>query len=120
EAQPSLLDMVAALDMPELPDWENLCAMYELPRPPRLLLDVAAELNQAYSVEQPLQSLLRRHRLLALAGAPLHDRLGVMRELSVQDAGSLFWEDDIRTFETARLKELHLEATSAVKGRKLA
>jgi hypothetical protein len=120
EAQPSLLDMVAALDMPELPDWENLCAMYELPRPPKLLLDVAAELNQAYSAEQPLQSLLRRHRLLALAGAPLHDRLGVMRELSVQDAGSPFWEDDIRTFETARLKELHLEATTAVKGRKLA
>src|SRR4051812_2303438 len=61
--QPALLDMVAALDMPELPEWETLSSTYEMTRPPRLMLEAAAELNEAYALEQPLQSLLKRHRL---------------------------------------------------------
>src|SRR5947209_5418755 len=38
EAQPSLLDLVAALDLAELEEWENACVMYGLPAPPHLLL----------------------------------------------------------------------------------
>ena len=41
EAVPPLLDVVAALDLPELEEWEQLCGMYELPRPVRLHIETA-------------------------------------------------------------------------------
>jgi hypothetical protein len=114
-----LLDLVGALDMPELPDWEALCAAYEIMAPPRLMLEAAQELNEAYAAEQPLQTLLSKHRTLALARAPMSERIAVMRELAVQDPAGGFWDEDIRTYETALIKELHSEATAAVRAKAL-
>src|SRR5687767_9088108 len=51
EAQPSLLDLVAALDFPELQEFQNTCSIYELSPPPKLLMEVAQELNEAYALE---------------------------------------------------------------------
>ena len=114
---PALLDIVNALDIPEGVDWENIAAIYGLARPPKLLIAAAQELNEAYSTEQPLKTLLARHRRLALAHAPLNDRLTVMRELAGLDPTSVFWEDDIQAFETVRARELTAQANTAIRNR---
>ena len=64
EIEPNLLDLVATLDFPERTHWEAVCAKLQIARPPSLLVDVAAELNEAYALEQPAAALLRQHRLL--------------------------------------------------------
>lgn len=107
EAAPNLLDQVALLDFPERAEWEELASLYEeLRKPTPLLIEVAEELNEAYAIEQPLQKLLSRHRLLALAQAPLAKRIEVLRKLHQLDPSSTFWEDDLRDLEEARLSEL--------------
>lgn len=66
ESEPKLLDAIAALDFPERPEWDDLVQMHDLPMAPRLPIEPARLLNEAYAEENPLQDLLRRHRRLAL------------------------------------------------------
>ncbi len=114
---PNLLDLVAQLDLPDPQAWADFCASNGLPVPPALQLERAAQLNDAYAQDQPLEHLLSRHRLLALSRAPLRQRLSVMREIAQVDAGTPYWEKDIRVFEQARLKELPASFHAAVKSR---
>jgi hypothetical protein len=106
QADPDLLDQVAILDFPEKPQWEEVLLTYSIPSPPRLLLLTAEALNEAYSLVQPLEQLLRKHRLLALARAPLMARLGVMRQIAKLDAGNPVWAEDIGEFEKVRIRQL--------------
>jgi hypothetical protein len=111
---PNLLDFVGDLDLPE-PDasrWRQICTMYGLPEAPRLLLEEATALNEAYSEALPLAELMSHHRLLALARAPLPERLSVMRQLATHDASTAYWEEDIRAGETARLEEIRISAAT--------
>lgn len=71
EIAPNLLDLVATLDFPEREQFIQLLIAYSQPRPEPLLLDVAARLNEAYALHEPLERLLERHRLYALARCPL-------------------------------------------------
>ena len=82
--------------------------------PPPVLLDVAAELNEAYSVEQPLAALLQRHRLLAMARSPLWLRIATLRRLAELDGNNPVWAEDLHTFEQERLKQLQQEAAAAI------
>ena len=107
EADPNLLDLVAILDFPERQEWRKLCATHGISEPPSLDIDSAVELNEAYALVEPQGALLIRHRRLALAMAPLSERLAVMRKLSELDPASTFWQQDIRVFEDARIEELH-------------
>jgi hypothetical protein len=106
EEQPNLLDLVAALDLPDLAEWREACFGYEMPEPPPLAMESAAALNEAYAEIEPLRAALARHRLLALACAPLQDRLATIRELAGNDPSAAFWDEDVRTFERARLEEI--------------
>src|SRR5665213_2840312 len=106
EAAPNLLDLVATLDMPELAEWKQVCFRFELPDAPPLMLDAAATLNEAYAHEQPLEALMAYHRMMALAGAPLKQRLAVMRRIDDQDTTSAVLADDLRLFESLRLAEI--------------
>jgi len=106
EETPNLLDVVAALDLPEAPLWVEYCQSSGLPVPALLQMDRAAQLNEAYGVEQPLETLLDHHRLLALKRGPVRERLAVIRQLAAQDPTSNFWERDLRTFERARVLQL--------------
>ncbi|QOV87995.1 hypothetical protein [Humisphaera borealis] len=116
EAPPNLLDLVAALDLPDAEGWVEMCQRNDMPVPPPLQMDRAAQLNDAYGQDQPLQQLYATHRRLALAKGPLADRLDVMRQLAAADPGP-FWEKDIRTFEAARFKELRVGFAVAAKER---
>jgi hypothetical protein len=117
ESQPNILEMVAALDISEIQEWEQLCATYDLARPMRMMVDAAQELNEAYAQEKPLEGLLSDHRLLALAHAPLRDRLEVIRELAAIDSGNPCWGEDQEMFENVRARELRADVTNAIKSR---
>ncbi len=91
--------------------------IYELPVAPKLALEQAEALNEAYAEQDPLEDLLRRHRRLALQRAPLRSRISVMRKLAAQDALNPIWNDDLRTFEKARFREIQAEAAFAAQSR---
>jgi hypothetical protein len=117
DESPNLLDLVAAIDLPDPQAWMDFCQNNNLPVPPPLQLDRAAQLNDAYAQDQPLEHLLTQHRLLALSRGPIGERLAILRKIASIDAGSTTWEKDIRVFEKARLKELPAEFYAAVKSR---
>ncbi len=112
QTEPVLLDQLAILDFPERPQWEELAASYGLPAPPQLKLETALALNEAYTDEQPLEELLRKHRLLALARGTLLGRLSVMRRIAQLDSGNPVWKEDIRDFEKQRFREIQNELTA--------
>ena len=107
QTEPVLLDEVAALDFPERKQWEQLCVNHMVPMPPPLDLDTATMLNEAYADDQPVEELLRKHRLLALGRAPLAVRLGLLRRLAELEPRNQAWEEDVRNFERARIQQLH-------------
>ena len=117
DAKPPLLDQVTLLDFPERAEWDETTGMYGLQTSPGLLLDVAADLNEAYALEQPLEGIMRRHRLAALGREPLSVRLQIMRQIQKHDPDSQVWRDDIREFEKSRFSQIESEAgTAATKG----
>jgi hypothetical protein len=115
QAKPMLLDQLAVLDFPERSEWADVTSMYDLPAPPRLNLEGAELLNEAYAAMLPLDGLLREHRRLALTRAPLGTRLKVMRRIAELDSANPFWNDDISEFEKARFGEIEGEIKRAVK-----
>jgi hypothetical protein len=115
EQPPNLLDLISQLDLPDPQAWAEFCQNNGYPVPPALQLERAAQLNEAYAQDQPLEHLLSRHRLLALSRAPVRQRLDAMRKIAEMDPGNANWEKDIRTFEQARLKELPATFYEAVK-----
>ena len=106
QAEPPVLDLLAILDFPERERWEEIAILYEVSSPPKLRLDIAQTLNEAYAIVQPLEQLLRRHRLLALARASLPSRLSVMQEIARLDPANQLWSDDVRLFEKKRFEDL--------------
>lgn len=113
EQEPNLLDMVALLDFEELPTWRDMLVDWGMAEPPEILIEIAADLNKAYAEQQPLESLLRQHRILALARAPLSARIATLRKICTQDAGNEIWTSDLALLEKARLKQLPAEAEAA-------
>jgi hypothetical protein len=115
EIDPNLLDVVAILDLPERDQWLDLAKRSSIAPPTPLMLDVAAALNEAYAVEQPLAALLQHHRLLALTHAPLPARIQTLRRLAQMDADNPIWQEDLRTFEQERQKQIQAEVEAAVR-----
>jgi hypothetical protein len=113
EILPNLLDVVATLDFPERDYWAQLCNYHGIFVPPPLQMDVAADLNEAYAIEQPLETLMSRHRLLALAHSPLKMRVKTLRDLAEVDRDNPIWREDLITFERERQKEIQQEAAGA-------
>jgi hypothetical protein len=107
--EPNVLDVLAVLDFVERAHWDQLLAASGLPTTPLFRIETAAALNRAYAEAQPLEHLLRQHRLLALARAPLAERLAVLRQLAQHDAANPVWQQDAAAFETARLRQLREE-----------
>ena len=53
ESEPKLLEAVAALDFPERVEWDDLVQMHELTSAPRLPIEPARLLNEAYAEQDP-------------------------------------------------------------------
>ncbi|MEZ6121133.1 MAG: hypothetical protein R3C28_31830 [Pirellulaceae bacterium] len=65
EVAPNLLDAVALLDSIDHESWRQVQVTHEMVAPQACSWILAAELNEAYSPKRPLQTLLKKHRLLA-------------------------------------------------------
>lgn len=120
ERKPALLDLVALLDFPELAAWRQLLQQWGLAQPPALAMEWAAELNEAYAEQQPLEGLLSKHRLFALARAPLPARIAILRRIYALDPHNPAWQTDLELLEKARLKQIAGEMEAAFRQRKLA
>ncbi len=110
---PSLTELLPSLHIPERDRWIAACQAAGVPAPPRLLAAGVDELTDARTREQHLQALLSRHRILALAVAPVRDRLDVALALAEQDPQNPCWPLNVRDLEAARLRELHGKAKFA-------
>jgi len=115
EEDPNILELVATLDFPGREEWCGLLKMWNREPPPQLLLDIASQINETYAIEAPLQTLLKRHRLLPLAGASLAERIVTLRELATADPDTAVWQQDVETLEQARSKEIRSDMEETVK-----
>ena len=114
DREPNLLDAVALLDFPEAAQWGEYVRQFGLAGPPTLRSDIAMDLNDAYTTNSELGDILRQHRMLALARAPLGSRLKVLRQIARQDAGNPIWLEDVRSWERVRHSQLASETEGAV------
>ncbi|GIW76581.1 MAG: hypothetical protein KatS3mg104_1644 [Phycisphaerae bacterium] len=115
EKTPALLDMVSVADFPEFPLWESICAMHQLPQPTRVSIELAAELNEAYSAYRKIAQVLQLHRIAAIALAPIRDRIKILKELIKIDPMTVFWKQDLVELEKVRILQLRSELAEAAK-----
>ncbi|MCL4191088.1 MAG: hypothetical protein KJZ87_05040 [Thermoguttaceae bacterium] len=113
DIDPNLVDLTGLLDFPEREAFLRLCVAHRIAVPTSIDLDIAAELNQAYAAEQPIESLLRVHRRYAMARAPIAERLVILRRLAELDPQSPIWREDVLLFEKERARELRTELLAA-------
>lgn len=110
EVEPAILDLVAALNFPGRPSWDEVLTMYGLPVPPGVNLPRAAALNQAYEHHQFIEPLLKEYRRLCLTHASLPQRVTVLRQLSQTDPTNSSWTDDLIACEAPALREMQQTA----------
>ena len=113
EREPGLVDVIAELDFPLLEEWQEMLIQWGMQLPPQLQMEIAGRLNAAYAEQMPLESLFRRHRMLALARAPLPARLNVLRQIRKQDADNPAWPTDVEQYERQRVKQLSTDISAA-------
>lgn len=113
DQEPKLLDLVGELDLPAAEEWQGMAAQWGLDLPPELMLDIAAELNSAYAELMPLEQLLRTHRRLAIARAPMRDRIQVLRKLVDADPLAEGWRADLEAYDRVRLSQVRVEVNQA-------
>ncbi|MGB9688193.1 hypothetical protein [Thermogutta sp.] len=116
---PRLLDAVDILDLPDRDAWVDICTLKRLPQPPELLTQYVAELNEAYESEQGLAGLVRQHRLLALARAPLAKRAAVLRQLAEAEPENPVWVEDLQMLERFWLDQISQEIQDHLKAEDL-
>ena len=114
EADPPLLDAVAALDFAEQDDWLDVCLRHDYEPPEPLDAAAAAALEEEYLVADSVGGLMRRQRMLALARAPLDRRIEVLRRIAAADPNPQ-WEADLADWQGVRVKQIEREAAAAAK-----
>ncbi|MEZ6131443.1 MAG: hypothetical protein R3C59_22440 [Planctomycetaceae bacterium] len=117
EQEPNLLEVVSILDFPELAEWNDFVAELGLTVTPELQIDIATDINGAYSDDEPLERLLKKFRLLSLARAPLRNRIDLLRQIAKHDVGTAYWKDDLKSYEQVRIRQIADEARDAIAGR---
>ena len=113
--RPNAMEAAASLDFPELPEWEEILQFLGIGVPQRLDQDKVQQLNEAIVEGQPIEELLKQHRRLAIAKAPLSWRLKVLRRIAEVDEMNPIWLEDIENYEAARRKTLADEVEAAIK-----
>ncbi|HBV63523.1 MAG TPA: hypothetical protein DEF45_10925, partial [Rhodopirellula sp.] len=113
--RPNAMEAAASLDFPELPEWEEILQFLGIGVPQRLDQDKVQQLNEAIVEGQPIEELLKQHRRLAIAKAPLSWRPKVLRRIAEVDEMNPIWLEDIESYEVARSKTLADEVNAAIK-----
>ncbi len=117
ELEPPVLNEVASLDFPRLDEWVGLLLNLDMETPPLLNHDLAELIDSAYTDQRPMEILLRRHRALAIAKAPLGKRIQVLSQLLQRDPGNAGWTEDMERWQTARLAQIRVELREAMAAR---
>lgn len=113
--RPNVMEAAASLDFPELNEWREILQFLGVPVPQLLDQDKVQQLNEAIVETQPIEELLKQHRKLAIARAPLSWRLKVLRRIAKVDAMNPIWMEDVENYEAARRKTLANEVDTAIK-----
>src|SRR6056297_1145651 len=111
---PNAIDDASKLDFSEAEEWFDILQFLGITVPPPLQREQAELLNEAIVESQPLETLLQRHRRLAIARAPLPWRLKVLRRIAELDGFQAFWQEDVESWERARQKEIASEVKTAI------
>ena len=109
EMVPNALDAAADLEFPEWDEWNEILQFMGVPLPPKLNQDYVAQINEAIIESLPLDALLRRHRRLAIAKAPLGVRLITLRQIARVDSSNSVWHGDVESWEKVRLGQIDAE-----------
>ena len=102
ECPPALAEIVSILHFPELDQWTLACQAAGIPAPARLQPSELKDLESARKKEQQLQYWVGRQRILALARAPIRDRLSIARALAERDPANPCWPLDVVDLEAVR------------------
>jgi hypothetical protein len=113
--RPNVMEAAVALDFAERIEWQEILLFLGMPVPQLLDHDKVQQINEAIVETQPIEELLKQHRKLAIAKAPLSWRLKVLRRIADIDAMNPIWMDDVEDYETARRKTLAQEVDTALK-----
>ena len=113
--RPNLVEWCARLDFPEIEDWFEILQFFQVSLPRALNRDAVRQLQEALVDEQPLEELLSQHRRMAIGKAPLAWRLRVLRRIATVDSTNQVWNEDVETWEKARLREVPGELDAAIK-----
>jgi hypothetical protein len=113
EQEPNLLELVGILDLPELTEWNDFVAEHGLRVTPDLQIDIATDLNHAYSDDTPLERYLNRLRVYSIGRAPLRTRIDILRKISKIDIESPHWQDDLKSYEKLRIRQMQDEYRTA-------
>ena len=111
-----LLDRAPVPDFPELPEWNDFVAELGLTVTPELQIDIATDINDAYSEDAPLERLLRKFRVLSLARSPLRARIDILRQIAKRDGSAPYWKEDLKGYEEVRIRQIGDEAREAING----
>ena len=114
EMRPNALELAVELDFPEWDEWNEILQFMAIPLPPRLKHEYISQINEAILEVLPLEALMRRHRRLAIAKAPLEARLKVLRQIARVDSDSQVWQRDIEVWEKTRLTQIDQEIQEAL------
>ncbi|MGB4739009.1 MAG: hypothetical protein WBH50_12520, partial [Fuerstiella sp.] len=120
EQEPNLLEVVSILDFHELAEWNDFVAELGLTVTPELQIDIATDINGAYSEDEPLERLMKKFRVLSLARAPLRSRIDLLRQIAKRDVGTAYWKDDLKSYEETRIRQISDESREAISSRNYA
>ncbi|WP_222435768.1 hypothetical protein [Rubripirellula tenax] len=115
EGPPHVLDEIASLDSAIIRDWEHYTGQFGLPRFVPLRTDLASLLNGAYTAENQLEHLLRRHRTLSIGRANLRQRIATLSQLAAADPSSLQWTKSLGECQAIRIEQLVARASVATR-----
>lgn len=103
-----------SVDFGSAPAWYEFCEQEGLRLPPLLESEVIAGIiDEVYAESADLYRQLMLHRRMALARAPLAERLRVLRSICRADPNDGGWRAEILNYEAARLEELGQQAKAA-------
>ena len=114
DIEPNLLESFALLDFPERDQWCEIVRTFNFPAAPPLFEELAREVNDAYTTVDPLQPLLKKHRVLALVRAPVSERIPVLREMVLMEPENSGWKTDLDAYEKLRLREIEDDVNEAI------
>lgn len=113
QIEPDVAGTFAVLDAISRDELAAAAVKYGLRVPPQLAAVVVQRLRLESASDLSTDGLLREHRYLALARAPLRDRLALLRLLVRAEPLNLEWGEDLRAYEIARFDQLRLELLRA-------